>query len=89
MECLVCHGRTFVTVKHPKLWKQCGVTATIGTRTATEICPNCAGSGLAVDPARDPNCGQCHGRGWRGVVDCMDGSYDGTEPCPCERPEVA
>lgn len=76
----------FVLVERPKYWHQSGVSAVIGTQKLSELCTDCNGSGLAVDPAHDPDCRQCHGTGERGVMDCMDGSYDGTEPCRCKKP---
>jgi DnaJ-class molecular chaperone len=47
------------------------------------VCNNCQGSGLALDPRHDPACTQCHGTRDRPVMDCMNGSYDGSEPCTC------
>lgn len=72
-------------MERPKYWKQCGIKAAIGTQMLSEICPDCQGTGLAVDPAHDPDC-ICQGTGERPVMDCMDGSYDGTEDCSCRAP---
>lgn len=90
MECTTCDGRGFITRQVPRKYKQHGVTVTLGnlTQSETVFCPTCEGSGRGVDPDHDPGCGQCQGTGWRGVMNCMDGSYDGTEPCLCERNEV-
>lgn len=53
-----------------------------------ELCPRCEGTGLAIDPERDPDCWQCKGTGERGVMSSIDGGYDGTEPCCCTRPNL-
>ena len=52
-------------------------------RTVREICPACQGTGLELNPAHDPNCPKCHGRGTEAVSDGHGGvEYD---VCPCVR----
>ena len=50
----------------------------------SEVCSECQGTGLALDPARDPDCPQCHGRGERNAW-ASSGEWE-TEPCSCTKP---
>lgn len=84
MECGTCHGMRFVSVEAPKYWKQSGVRAAIGTQWVSEMCPDCDGTGLAVDPARNPDCHQCDGRGQRNAF-ASSGEWE-TEDCTCTNP---
>lgn len=52
----------------------------------SEICPDCEGTGLAIDPARDPECTMCNGRGERNAWD-SSGEWE-VEQCDCENPHV-
>ena len=56
------------------------------TVTHLEPCEDCDATGLAVDPARNPDCYWCHGRGERNAWD-MD-EYT-VEQCDCEAPVPA
>ena len=88
MICTTCNGRRFVIKQERRKWHQDGTWCYMGSLTTgiSHVCDDCHGTGLALDPAHDPSCNQCHGTGERGVIDCMDGSYDGTEPCTCSAP---
>ena len=73
-------------------WQHQAATSEIETfptgRTVTHLepCEDCQATGLAVDPARNPDCSWCHGRGERNAWD-MD-EYT-VEPCDCINLEVA
>lgn len=85
MKCQTCNGMRFVLVERPKRWYQSGTSAVVGTHKVNEPCEDCQATGLAVDPARDPDCGMCHGRGERNAWD-MD-EYT-VEQCDCENPSL-
>lgn len=87
MQCNTCNGMRFVLVERPKRWYQSGISAVIGTHRVNELCPDCHGSGLQVDPSRDPNCSWCKGTGEMVVSDgtgCVD-----FDLCQCEAPVPA
>lgn len=87
MTCTTCNGLRFVLVERPKRWYQSGTSAVIGTHRVNELCDDCQGTGLAVDPAHDPDCGMCSGRGERNA---WDSSGDWVpELCQCEAPVPA
>lgn len=52
----------------------------------SEMCTDCYGSGIQIDPAHDPDCGQCSGTGQRNAWD-SSGDYE-TENCLCVAPVV-
>lgn len=81
MECQTCSGLRFVLVERPKRWYQSGTSAVIGTHRVNELCPDCNGTGLAVDPARDPDCSWCHGTGETHAY-CSSGDWV-PEVCGC------
>src|SRR5699024_11044004 len=88
MECKTCSGTRFVLVERPKRWYQSGTSAVIGTHKVNEPCEDCDATGLALDPARNPDCTMCRGRGEYGVMDSF-GHYDGAEQCQCEHPSLS
>lgn len=84
MECQTCSGMRFVLVERPKRWYQSGTSAVIGTHRVNELCDDCQGTGLGLDPAHNPDCTQCHGRGEMTVGDGSGGvDFD---VCPCTNP---
>lgn len=84
MECQTCNGMRFVLVERPKRWYQSGTSAVIGTHRVNELCTDCNGSGMAPDPAANPDCTWCHGTGEMTVSDgtgCVD-----FDVCGCVKP---
>lgn len=84
MECQTCKGMRFTSRQERKKWYQSGTWCYLGnaTQTVTELCTDCNGSGLAPDPAANPDCTWCHGTGEMTVSDgtgCVD-----TDVCVCK-----
>lgn len=53
------------------------------TVTHRSLCDDCGGTGLAVDPAHDPDCHLCRGTGVRNAY--AAGEWE-TEDCQCSAP---
>ena len=85
MLCNTCNGRRIVIKQEPRKWYQNGTWCYLGNATVgiSSPCDDCHGSGLAIDPARNPDCSWCHGTGERNAWDADEYTV---EQCDCENP---